>query len=513
MKYDVVVIGGGHNGLTAAAYLAKAGRKVLLLEQRDRLGGLAALEEFHPGYKTPGLLHDTSGLRSWVVEELELQRYGLIWLPAHPPVFAPQQAGQGLLLFRDPIEADAELKAFSARDAQRYRDYRAFIGRIQGFMSEVMNERPPDIMAGELGELWRLLRTGVNLRRLGDRDMVELVRIAPMGVADWLNEWFETGLLKALLAGPALAGMYTGPWSAGTTAALLLHECAAGPGIKGGPAALISALAAAAGDYGVEVRTEATVKRIQVSEGRVTGVTLADGETIETALVASSCEPKHTLLDLVAPVNLPLRVEEQIRVYRTRGATAKVNLALTALPEFTGRPGQQFEAVRVGDDLNDLERAFDAIKYRRFSARPQLDIRFPSLADPSLAPPGHHVASILVQCAPYNLEGGWTEEQREALGETVVATLDRYAPCITERIAAREVLAPVDLESRYSLTGGHLFHGEHGLDQLLFMRPALSCSRYATPIAGLFLCGGGSHPGGGITCAPGALAARTILKG
>lgn len=513
MKYDVVVIGGGHNGLTTAAYLAKAGRKVLLLEQRDRLGGLAALEEFHPGYKTPGLLHDTSGLRSWVVEELDLQRYGLIWLPAPPPVFAPQQAGQGLLLFHDPIEADAELKAFSARDTQRYRDYRAFIERIRGFINEVMNERPPDIMADGLGELWRLLRTGVNLRRLGDRDMVELVRIAPMCLADWLNEWFETGLLKALLAGPALTGMFTGPWSAGTTATLLLHECTAGPGVKGGPAALVSALAAAAGDYGVEVRTEAPVKRIQVSDGRVTGVTLTDGETIETAVVVSSCEPKRTLLDMVAPVDLPLRMEEQIRVYRTRGTTAKVNLALKALPEFTGRPGQQFEVVRIGDGLNDLERAFDAVKYGRFSASPQLDIRFPSLADPPLAPPGHHVASVLVQCAPYNLEGGWTEAQREALADTVMATLDHYAPCTSESTIACQVLAPVDLEGRYGLTGGHVFHGEHGLDQLLFMRPALSCSRYATPITGLFLCGSGSHPGGGITCAPGALAARTILKG
>jgi phytoene dehydrogenase-like protein len=334
-----------------------------------------------------------------------------------------------------------------------------------------------------------------------------------MCVADWLNEWFETDLLKALLAGPALTGLFTGPWSAGTTATLLLNECLAGPGVKGGPAALIAALATACQEYGVEIRTACPVQRIRVADGRVSGVTLAGGQTIETTTVASSCEPKRTLLELVAPTDLPLRVEKQIRVYRTRGTTAKVNLALKALPEFIGRPGQQFEVIRIAGSLADLERAFDAVKYRRFSPTPYLDIRIPSLADTSLAPAGHHVASILVQCAPYDLEGGWSEAEREVLGETVVATLDRYAPCLTERIVAREVLTPVDLEVRYGLTGGHVHHGEHGLDQMLFMRPALSCGRYATPLAGLFLCGSGSHPGGGITCGPGALAAKAILKG
>jgi phytoene dehydrogenase-like protein len=508
-RYDVIVIGAGHNGLTTAALLAKKGRKVLVVEKRAVAGGLAASEEFHPGFRTPGILHDTTALRRSVIQELDLARHGLKLRKDDVPVFAPQKSGRGLLLWRDPQKAEEELAPFSAGDVKAYRGYRAFIGRMAPFLRRVFDDFPPDIATMSFPGLWDLMKKAVSLRMLGKSDMMEILRVGPMCVADWLNEWFETDLLKACLAGPAVFSTYTGPWSPGSNANLLLAEALAEAPVAGGPQALAKALEAAARAAGVEIRTNTEVKELIVDGLTVKGVVLTDGTRLEAAKVAAACDPKQVFLKLVPPAKLPRHVETDIANVRARGTTAKVHLAVSRYPEWVNRPSLKVEYVRTGEHVDELEKAFDAVKYRGFSKAPVLDIYVPTLEAPELAPSGQHVVSILVSFAPHQLEGGWNDAQRAALYETTLATLEAYAPGIRSSIVGHEVLTPADLEARYNLTGGHLHHGEHAADQLL-VRPTPACSRYETPFAGLYLCGSGSHPGGGITCAPGAFAARVI---
>lgn len=339
--------------------------------------------------------------------------------------------------------------------------------------------------------------------------MFECLRVGPMSVWDWLEECTTSAGLQVALAAPALLGARTGPRAAGTAALLLMHECAASGEVVGGPAALIAALEAACGERGVEIRKEVPVQRILVSEKRVRGVELEDGSAIETGLVASSVDPRQTLLDLVSPRDLPPGLDRPLRNWRCRGTSAVVHLALDGPLEFACRPESLFEAICVADDLVQLERAFDAVKYRALPEAPHLDIRVPTVADPSLAPDGHHVVSILVHAVPLDLEGGW-QQGREELMRRVLARLTAVSPSCADRIVGHELLTPADLEREYRLTGGHLHHGEPGLDQLASLRPAASCARYRTPLDGLFLCGSGSHPGGGITCAPGMLGAAAM---
>jgi phytoene dehydrogenase-like protein len=506
VKADVVVIGAGPNGLAAAAYLAKAGRDVVVLERREIAGGVAAGEEFHPGYKTAGLLHDTTGLRPEVVEELELARHGLERTAGPPAVFAPEPNGPGLLLAHDPAEAAAEIRARSERDATRYAEWRAFLARTRSFATRVLDKAPPD--AGSKREA---AASAWALRRLGARTMREILRIGPMCVADWLGEWFETELLRCVLAGPSLDGAFLGPWSPGTNANLFRRESLVGAAVTRGPRALADALVRAAEARGATVRLGARVASIRVAAGRATGVTVDGGETIDARAILATCDPKSALLGLLGGSDLAPTVERRVAAWRSNGCTAKVHLALRGPLRFAGRPDLAAAFIRTGETLDDMERAFDAAKYQRFSPTPILDIHVPTIADPGLAPPGHHVVSILASFAPYDLDGGWTESRREELGDAVVAALARYAPSLPDAIVAREVLAPPDLEERYGLSGGHLFHGDHALDQLL-VRPVPECARYATPIAGLWLGGSGSHPGGGITCGAGRLAAAALVK-
>ena len=513
-RYDVIVIGGGHNGLTTAALLAARGRKVVLLERRPVLGGLAVGDEFHPGFTAAGLLHDTSGLRGHLVEALDLARNGLALTAAPPAVFSPQDPnrGPGLLLHHDPARAAAEIEAHSAADVQRYGEYRAFIERIRSFAGRLFDTEPPALV-GPAASTWLLLRRGLALRRLGRRDMMELLRIGPMCVADWLNECFETELLRCTLAAPALAGTSAGPWSPGTAANLLRLETMAGRAVGAGPAALIGALAEAARRRGVDVRLEAEVRHIRTAGGAVKGVTLSDGEPIDARVVASSCDPKQTFLDLLSPPAITPKLHHQISTLRCRGSTAKIDLALRGPLRFSCRPELEIEHARVAERIDDMERASDAIKYGRCSEIPVLDVYVPPPPPP---PPGHdgedrRVVSIVAHFAPHDLDSGWTDAARERLGDTAVATLARYAPDLPGRIIARRVLTPVDIERRYGVTGGHIHHVEHALDQMI-VRPAPQCARYATPIRGLYLCGSGSHPGGGLTGAPGALAAAAVLR-
>jgi phytoene dehydrogenase-like protein len=509
-RYDMIVIGAGLNGLTAATLMAKRGRKVLVVEKRPVAGGLAAGEEFHPGYRSSGVLHDTSGLRPWAVDALDLKRHGLKIRKEEVPVFIPQASGRGLLLWRNAQRAEEELGPLSPPDVKAYKDYRAFIGRMTPFLSKVFDEFPPDVTTMSFPGLWDILKKAVSLRMLGKADMMEMLRIGPMCVADWLNEWFKNDLLKATLAAPAIHHSFTGPWSPGTNANLLLAEAFAQNPVEGGPAALAKAVEAAAKAAGVEIQLNAEVRRVDIKDGKVRGVTLANGTVTLAEKVAAGCDPKQLFLNLVDPTLLTMAFEANIRNIRARGTTAKVNLALTGYPELVGRPSLKAELIRTGEFFDYQERAFDAVKYRRMSDAPILDIYVPTVETPALAPAGGHVMQILVHFVPHALEGGWTEAARERLAETTLNTLSQYMPNVRSLIAGKQVLTPADLESRYNLSGGHMLHGEHAADQLL-VRPTPECSRYATPFEGLYLVGGGAHPGGGLTCAPGGLAARAMI--
>ncbi len=508
-RYDVVVIGAGHNGLAAAGVLANSGRKVLVVERCAHVGGLAVGDEFHPGYRSAGLLHETLGLSGELVDTLGLEAHGLV-MGDGPAVFAPQVEGAGVLLPHNHGDAFKEIAALSQPDAERYGEYRAFIARIAKFTRKVLLDGPPDVSAEGIAGLWSLASSGLALRRLGEKDMLELMRIVPMCVADWLGEWFETELIRCALAHTAVAGSFAGPRSPGTNAVLIRNETLGGRAARGGAAAVIDALASAARALGVEIRTSATVERISVSDDSVTGVTLVDGETIGAPVVAASCDPKRALLGLIGAGDVSEKLARAIGAFRTDGVTAKVDLALRRPMRFACRPSLDVTHARTAETMNEIERAFDAVKYGRFSDRPILDIYVPTMDCQDWAPSGHSVVSIIAHYAPYALKGGWSDVERERLGDVVVDALARYAPDVRDHIVARRVLTPVDIERRYGMSGGHIHHGEQGLDQLL-VRPCLDCARYATPIRGLYLCGSGAHPGGGVMGAGGRNAAGRVL--
>lgn len=511
MAFDAIVIGAGPNGLAAAVRLAKGGRKVVVLERAEAPGGLSAKHELHPGYAVPGILHDDSLVPRAIAERLGLTGHGLAFrLP--PATYIAETNGPGILLPSDSAGAAEAIGQRSKRDAQSYQSLRAFLGRVGPLLAAVLAEAPPSISPRSAGDFWQIARRGLSAFRVSRKDLLELARVAPMCVADFLNERFETPLLVEALAAPVVASTWSGPWSAGTTTNLLLRECAGGEALAGGPPALIASLLAAGKAAGVELRTGAEVRRIRLDRGKVTGVTLASGETIDAPVVLSSADPKRTMLKLLPPGTLPLKTEEEFRQVRSRGTAAKVHLALSGPLELKGSDGRLDEAIHIGGGhVDDLERAFDAIKYRGFSERPHLEIRVPTVADPSLAPAGHHTVSILASFAPYDLDGGWTDEARERFGDAVLAVLEQHAPDVRQRLVAGEVLTPADLETRFALTGGQLHHAELALDQLLMMRPAPSAPRYRTVVPGLFLGGSGSHPGGGVRPTAGLLAAEAVL--
>lgn len=509
-SYDIIIIGGGHNGLVAAALLAKRNRKVLLIEKRDRLGGTATGDEFHPGYFTTGLLHDTSRINKKVIEELELEKFGLKVKPGRATIGLLSKKGDCLQLSDDEEKTAIAISAFSAKDADAYRDYISFIASIRPFIKSLLEDFPPDLTAFGIEQVWPLLKKAWALRRLGKKTMLELLKVAPMSVADFLNEKFETEFIKAGIAAPALYGSFTGPWSSYTTLNLLVHECTASLQVAGGPQALIAALEKAARHHGAEILTNTTVDKIVLDAShKVSGVKTIQGELFSARLVISTCTPQITFFELLKPNQLTYTLEQSVRHYRARGTTAKVNLALNKEVSFNGISALEY--YRTGNSFDEMERAFDPAKYGRFSEEPVLDIHVPTVSYSHLAPSGHSVVSVLVHYAPYHLKEGWNESTRKKLLDTVIQTLERYSPQLSSSIVSAQVLTPADLEAQYALTNGHIFHGEHAVDQLI-TRPFPSCAGYATPIEGLFICGSGSHPGGGITGLPGYLGALTVLK-
>jgi phytoene dehydrogenase-like protein len=517
-RYDVVVIGAGHNGLTTACLLAKAGRRVLVVEKRGTVGGLCAPEEFHPGYRSPGILHDTAQLRVGLLDDLHLDEHGLDLAPAEPTLFASKD-GQGVVIRADDDAATAaDIARVSPNDAARWMEYRAFIARARDVIEPLLSETPPDLSRlGSLGPgglggipLATAARTARAVQRFGHRDLAGLLRIPPMCVADWLNEWFESDLVKGGLAHGALFGTWAGPWSPGTAANLLVLECTARHSVVGGAAGLASALERAARQYGAEVRTEVEVTKIRLEGGAVSAVLLSSGEEIAAPVVASAIDPRSTFLRLIEPGTLPVAFEQRMGKIRARGTTAKVHLALNRRLEFAAKPGERVARARTTGTLDDLERAFDPVKYRRASEKPLLDIFIPSVARPETAPDGCDVVSLLVHFAPFDLAGGWTPAAKKRLGDAALGELERVAPGVSASVVAREVVTPADIAERFGIDGGHIHHLEPSIDQLL-MRPTMDTMRYATPVRGLFLCGAGTHPGGGVTCGPGALAADAII--
>jgi phytoene dehydrogenase-like protein len=519
-KLPVVIVGGGHNGLVTAALLAKRGLKPLVLERREILGGASVTEEFYPGYKASTVAHLLGPLRPSVVEELDLGNRGLVFLPLEPRVFAPALEGEGIALWGDAGKTAFDLRKRSARDAQRYPEFHRSLTAVSAFLSRLLAATPPDIDEPLRSDAFALLGLGMGFRGLGRQDGQRLLRWGPMAVADFASEWFEDDLLRAMVCARGIFGAFAGPWSAGTTANLLM-QAAAGDGngagtamqVVGGLGSLIGALAGAARQYGAEIRTGAEVASLAVKDGRVTGVVLAGGEEIAARAVVSAADPHRTFLKLLDPALLDPDDLRRIRAYRQTGMASKVNLALDGLPQFRGAtPDLLRGRIHIGPTVDDLERAFDDAKYGGMSARPCLDVTIPSLADPSLAPPGGHVMSVYVQYTPYALKYGAWGEQREPLGARVVKLVEEYAPGLSRMVLHRQVLTPLDLEQTYGLTGGHPFHGEPALDQLFVARPLLGWGRYRGPLPGLYLCGAGTHPGGGVTGGPGANAAREILK-
>jgi len=518
---DVLIIGGGHNGLITAFYLAKAGFKPLVLERRAQVGGSAITDEFHPGFRCSTLAHSAGPIRADIVRDMQLERHGLKFIAPDTSVTALSPDGRALSLYTDENKSAQSISAFSQKDAAKYSEFAASLAKISKVIAEALATTPPDIDHPSGSDLWSMLKTGRALRNLGKRDMYRVLRWGPMAVADVVAEYFETELLRAVVAARGIFGTFLGPWSAGSALQLLIraagdaHPAGSAFFAAGGMGAVTQSMASSAQAVGVEIRTAAEVIEIRVKDGAAIGVLLATGEEISAKAVISNADPKRTLLKLTDSIHLSPDFVQKLQHYRGNGTVAKVNLALSALPNFAALKNGDGSALKgrihIGPEIDYLERAFDESKYGNFSRQPYLEATIPSLTDPTLAPEGKHVMSIYMQYAPYKLKGNW-EDQRKALGQTVVQTLAQYAPNLPEMILTHQIITPHDLEDVYGLTGGQIFHGDLALDQFFTMRPLLDWARYKTPIQNLYLCGSGTHPGAGLTGGSGANAAREINK-
>lgn len=520
-SYDAIIIGGGHNGLVAAAYLAKAGKRVLVLERRPLVGGASVTEEIYPGFKYTVFSYVVSLLRPEIVRELQLPKHGLTILPLESTL-TPLLDGRYLYRDGDHFGTLRNIARFSPRDADAYDEY----GRSMYFMAKavkyILGLVPPDPTSYHPRDLLGLVDMARHFLNLGEEKLYLLAKLMTMSSADFLEQWFESEPLKGTLSASGIIGTYLGPRSPGTAYVLLHHYMGEIDGAfrawgfaKGGTGGIAQAIARAAQSFGVEIRCNAPVAQVIIRNGAAAGVALENGDEIHANVVASSLDPKLTFLELVDPRTLPSDLVTAIRRYNVRGSSGKVNLALDALPDLACLPGPGRHlagAISISPSVDYLERAYDDAKYGDFSKRPFIDVVIPSVIDPHMAPPGKHVMSCFVQYAPYELRDGKWDEKREAFGDAVVDTLAQYIPNLKDIILHRQVLTPLDIERTIGISQGNIFHGELSLSQLFFLRPAPGYARYRTPIRNYYQCGSGAHPGGGIMGAPGRLAALEILK-
>jgi phytoene dehydrogenase-like protein len=523
--YDAVIVGAGHNGLVTAAYLARAGWRVLALERRPLVGGACVTEEVFPGYRVSTAAYLVSLMQERVVRDLELRRFGYDVLPKDPAYFAPYLDGRSLFMYADQKRTCEAIKRFSGKDAERYPDYERFVERMAQFVEPLLLQSPPNLPPRSPADVRALARLGWDVFKRRPAEIGDLVRMFSGSAREVLDDWFESDELKLALATDGVIGTNGGPSTPGT-AYVLLHHVMGGVGgirglwgfLRGGMGALSEALKQSAERYGAEILTDANVASIDIRNGRAVGVTLADGRDFAARVVVSNADPKRTFLSLIDAQHLPHDFTRQIETYRCEGSSFKLNLALGELPSYSALPGtrlgpQHRGTTHICASLDALERAWHEASLGAPSTEPLLEITIPTAYDPSLAPAGKHILSVFAQYAPYqHRDGAWDDTRRAAFVERVIGVLERYAPNIRRAIEHIHALSPLDLEEQYGLTGGNIFHGDLRLDQLFALRPVAGWARYATPIDGLYLCGSGTHPGGGVTGAPGHNAAHAILR-
>ena len=520
-QYDAIIVGGGHNGLICAAYLARARKKVLVLERRPLVGGSCVTEEVWPGYHVSTTSYVMSMMQKKVVEELELSKYGWKVLPAEC-LFVPFPDGTHFALWEDQKKTIAEVAKFSKKDAETYPEFEKFLTEAGTFMRELMWLTPPNPTSNRLRDMRNLLGMGRKFRKLGGK-LYRIMDLMTMSISDFLDMYFESDKIKAVKAYYGSIGTFLGPRSPGTAYVLLHHLMgdlggAGGWGfMKGGMGAVSEAIAGSARNHGATIRTDAAVDQVLTDKGRARGVLLQSGEKITSNIVVSGVDPKTTFLKLVDTGDLPEDFVQEIRNFRTYSTAFKVNLALEEPPRYTAFDakalGIKYPAYgHIGPSMAYLEKAYDDAKYGRPSKRPFMSPCVPTIADPELAPPGKHILNLFGGHAPYTLEGSTWDEERDRFADTVIDTMEEYAPGLRDSVIHRHVLTPPDLERIYALPQGHIFHGEMSLDQIFFARPAPGYSDYRSPIKGYYQCGSGTHPGGGVMGMGGHNAAREILR-
>jgi phytoene dehydrogenase-like protein len=520
--YDAIVVGGGHNGLTCAAYLARAGRKVLVLERRYVLGGATVTEEIHPGFKYTVCSYVVSLLRPEVIRELELARHGL---EIHPldHTFIPKEDGDFLIGYADEAKVRDEYKRHSARDADMLPRFEQTMYEMAFAVKPILGYVPPNLAKPSLRDLRTFRDFGRHLHGLGKKTFYQLSKIMTMSVDDFLAEYFETDVIRSTMGLSGIIGTMLGVKSPGTAYVLLHHYMGELDGAftawgaqRGGTGGVAEAIASAARSHGAEIRVNAPVAQVIVKNGTAVGVALENGDEFYAEAIVSGCDPEVTFRKLVDEKELPADLVSSLDKFKYRGSSGKVNLALDALPNFTAMPDPSMlrGSVDICPSVDYMEKAYDDAKYGGFSKRPCMEIEVPSMVDPTMAPHGKHVMSIFVQYAAYDMpQYGNRDQQREAFGNAVIDTLSEFCPNIKDIMLHKQVLTPWDIEDQMGLTEGNIFHGELTLDQLFFFRPAIGWADYRTPIRNYYQCGSGTHPGGGITSGPGRMAAREILGG
>jgi phytoene dehydrogenase-like protein len=522
-SFHTIIIGGGHNGLVTAAYLAGAGRRVLVLESRELVGGCAVTEEIWPGYKVSTASYLASLMQEKVIRDLDLPRFGYKVDPKDPAFFSPFPDGRYMFMWQDRVKTCWEISKFSQKDAETYPKYEAYLERLAVVAESLLLTTPPNFPPAGVGDFIDYVKLLGNLRGLKRQEIVGLVKIFTQSAADFLDEWFESEQLKVTLATDGVIGANGGPRSPGT-AYILLHHCMGGVNghrglwgfVRGGMGTVSNAIADSARARGAEIRTNAPVAKILVKDGRARGVVLEGGEEIQGEIIVSNLDPRRTFLKLMDPADVEPEYLAGIRKFRSEGTSLKMNLALRGLPEFKalpGTPGPQHGAtMHICPSVEYVERAWDDAKYGRPSRSPLIEMTIPTMYDPSLAPAGHHIMGIFLQYAPYTLKDTTWDDEREPYTERILDVIEEYCPNIRQVVVEHQTLSPLDLERRFGITGGNIFHGEMSLDQMFVLRPLAGWAKYRTPVRNLYLCGSGSHPGGGVMGAPGHNCAREILK-